>query len=116
METNSLPKGGSELLHAWCPVQTRTKSGVSCQTLHSKAGDTSANGFSNSMCRIEIGSLGNKDDDVIIAPCNDRLLSSNNQKNATPDVTKEEERKEKKGRRKKKKGVGEWRGRGLSGR
>ncbi|XP_027112355.1 uncharacterized protein [Coffea arabica] len=92
METNSLPKGGRELLHAWCPVQPRTKSGVSCQSLHSKAGDTCANGFSNSMRRIEFGSLGNLADDVILAPCNACLLSSNNQKNATPDLTKEEAR------------------------
>lgn len=92
LETNSLAKEGRELLHAWCPVQHHKKSGVSWQSHHSKEGDTCVSGFSNSLCRIEFGSLGHLVDYVISAPCNACGVSSDDQRNATPNLNKEEAR------------------------
>ncbi|KAL3517962.1 hypothetical protein ACH5RR_020551 [Cinchona calisaya] len=92
LETNSLAKDGRELQHAWSPVQPHKKSGVSCQSHHLKEGDTRANRFSNSLRKIEFGSLGHLVDDVISAPCNACGLSCDEQRNATSDLNKEEAR------------------------
>ncbi|KAL3530970.1 hypothetical protein ACH5RR_010292 [Cinchona calisaya] len=92
-ETKSVSNVGCQLPHACCPVKVGKKSCVSCPSYHSKEGDTDhANGFSNSLCRIQFGSLGHLVDEVISAPCNACGSNSDDQRNAASNLTREEER------------------------
>ncbi|CAI9107140.1 OLC1v1006432C1 [Oldenlandia corymbosa var. corymbosa] len=86
-------KGGRENFHARGPVPTQKKSsGISSQSNCGKEYRNRANGISNSLQKIEFGSIGRLVDGVISTSCNVSALVTNSHLNSSSSFEKVEEK------------------------